>query len=61
MNAMPSSSPPALRLAEQALTRAGGTPMIAGNAASLLFYARLDVAAWRAAILAPPDERFPHN
>ncbi|MDR3389823.1 MAG: phospholipase D-like domain-containing protein [Rudaea sp.] len=54
MAANTSSAPPlppqALQLAEQALSRAGGTPLIGGNAVDLLIDARENFDAWLAAI-----------
>ncbi len=52
MSSAPPLSPPALRLAEQALSRAGGTPLIGGNAVELLIDARPNFDAWLAAIRA---------
>ena len=57
----PPLSPPALRLAEQGLSRAGGAPLIAGNAVELLIDARANFDAWLAAIRAARKSIFLEN
>jgi cardiolipin synthase A/B len=52
MSSAPQLPSPAMRLAEQALTRAGGTPMSGGNAVELLIDAQVNFDAWLAAIRA---------
>ncbi|MGH8040653.1 MAG: phospholipase D-like domain-containing protein [Rudaea sp.] len=50
-----------LRLAEQELSRAGGAPLIAGNAVDLLIDARVNFDAWLAAIAAARTSIFLEN
>ena len=61
MSPAPLLSSPALRLTERALTRAGGTPMIGGNAVELLIDAQVNFDAWLAAIRAARESIFLEN
>ena len=57
----PPPSSPALHLAEQELSRAGGAPLTAGNAVDLLIDARANFDAWLAAIRSAKESIFLEN